>query len=91
MVSLARHPVVTIYKGPVLKNIGHPLIYIERGNSVVHENWLKSLTLTVVSCITWSMWYIMQVAIMNFYSQQKKNGRKTCMNNGDSSSKICRN
>ncbi|KAH0745708.1 hypothetical protein KY285_007365 [Solanum tuberosum] len=60
LVSLAGFMSMTLYKGPVVKSLGHPLIYIHRGNGVVHENWSKSLILTVASCITWSVWYIMQ-------------------------------
>ncbi|KAK6786418.1 hypothetical protein RDI58_014943 [Solanum bulbocastanum] len=60
LVSLAGVMSMTLYKGPVVKCLGHPLIYIHRGNGVVHENWSKGLILIVASCITWSIWYIMQ-------------------------------
>ncbi|XP_019265762.1 PREDICTED: WAT1-related protein At4g08290-like [Nicotiana attenuata] len=82
MVSLAGVMTMTIYKGPVVKNLGHPLIYIDRGNSVVHENWLKGLTLTVVSCIRWSMWYIMQHNQLSTQQQQPSKSHKSSQGRG---------
>lgn len=64
VVSLAGVTTMTLYKGPALKNIGHALIHMRGSTAVVQENWLKGSLLTVVSCITWSIWYIMQVCII---------------------------
>ncbi|RWV91423.1 hypothetical protein GW17_00046288 [Ensete ventricosum] len=58
VVSLAGVTTMTLYKGPAMKNLYGPLLQI-RGNAF-HENWLKGSVLTVASCITWSIWYIMQ-------------------------------
>jgi len=93
LVSLAGVMSMTLYKGPVMKNLGHPLINIHRGNGVVHENWLKGSILTAASCITWSIRYIMQVfrqnssdttlAIMNHeivFSTKQTFKHKTCKN-----------
>ncbi|KAI3911726.1 hypothetical protein MKX01_029487 [Papaver californicum] len=33
-------------------------------NSIEHENWLKGSLLAVASCMTWSIWYIMQVVTL---------------------------
>ncbi|XP_015165797.1 WAT1-related protein At4g08290-like [Solanum tuberosum] len=70
LVSLAGVMSMTLYKGPVVKSLGHPLIYIHRGNGVVHENWSKGLILTAASCITWSIWYIMQAYTLKRYPAQ---------------------
>ncbi|URE32601.1 EamA-like transporter family [Musa troglodytarum] len=61
IVSLAGVTTMTLFKGPTIKNFWGPLIQID-GNAI-HESWLKGSTLTITSCITWSMWYIMQVLI----------------------------
>jgi len=60
VVSLSGVTTMTLYKGPVVRNLWGALIHIQ-GNTVHHESWLKGSILTVASCITWSMWYIMQV------------------------------
>ncbi|XVF28625.1 hypothetical protein REPUB_Repub15cG0046300 [Reevesia pubescens] len=65
-VSLIGVTTMTLYKGPVVKNLWHPIIHIE-GNSVIQENWLKGSILTVTSCITWSMWYILQAFTLKRY------------------------
>ncbi|WMV47979.1 hypothetical protein MTR67_041364 [Solanum verrucosum] len=70
LVSLAGVMSMTLYKGPVMKSLGHPLIYIHRGNGVIHENWLKGSILTAASCITWSIWYIMQAYTLKRYPAQ---------------------
>ncbi|KAH0775998.1 hypothetical protein KY290_007409 [Solanum tuberosum] len=70
LVSLAGVMSMTLYKGPVVKSLGHPLIYIHRGNGVVHENWSKGLILTAASYITWSIWYIMQAYTLKRYPAQ---------------------
>ncbi|XP_075086081.1 WAT1-related protein At4g08290-like [Nicotiana tabacum] len=70
MVSLVGVMTMKIYKGPVVKNLGLTLIYIDRGNGVVHSNWLKGSILTAASCITWSIWYIMQAYTLRGYPAQ---------------------
>lgn len=62
-ISLAGVMTMTLYKGPALKKIGDALIHLRGSTTVVQENWLKGSLLTVASCITWSIWYIMQVLI----------------------------
>jgi len=56
---------MTLYKGPLMRNLWHPLIHAQ-GKTATHENWLKGSLLTVASCITWSIWYIMQVFNPNY-------------------------
>ena len=60
LISLAGVMTMTLYKGPIMRNLWHPVIHIQ-GNTATHENWLKGSILTIASCITWSIWYIMQV------------------------------
>ncbi|GFY84957.1 hypothetical protein Acr_03g0017310 [Actinidia rufa] len=64
LVSLAGVMTMTLYKGSIVRNLWDPLIHLN-GNTTVHENWLKGSILTVSSCITWSIWYIMQGVVMS--------------------------
>ncbi|XP_004234036.1 WAT1-related protein At1g43650 [Solanum lycopersicum] len=70
LVSLAGVMIMTLYKGAVLKNLWHPLIYIHKGNNVIKEDWVKGSILTVASCITWAIWYIMQAYTLKRYPAQ---------------------
>ncbi|KAL9271356.1 WAT1-related protein [Drosera capensis] len=69
IVSLAGVTTMTLYKGSALKNVWHPLISIQ-GRSMFHEDWIKGSILIVASCITWSMWYIMQAFTLKRYPAQ---------------------
>ncbi|XP_075516502.1 WAT1-related protein At5g07050-like isoform X2 [Primulina tabacum] len=69
-VSLVGVMTMTLYKGSTLKNVGHALIHIRGNTTVIQENWLKGSLLAVASCITWSMWYIMQAYTLNRYPAQ---------------------
>ncbi|TXG72290.1 hypothetical protein EZV62_000869 [Acer yangbiense] len=46
VVSLAGVTTMTLYKGPILKNLCHPLIHLQR-TIAIHEHWLKGSILTV--------------------------------------------
>ncbi|KAB2599816.1 auxin-induced protein 5NG4-like [Pyrus ussuriensis x Pyrus communis] len=46
VVSLAGVLTMTLYKGPIVKNLRRPLIHIHEKSSK-HENWLKGSILTV--------------------------------------------
>ncbi|KAH0687890.1 hypothetical protein KY284_018443 [Solanum tuberosum] len=70
LVSLAGVMIMTLYKGAILKNLWHPIIYIHQGNNVVKEDWVKGSILTVASCITWAIWYIMQAYTLKRYPAQ---------------------
>lgn len=69
LISLAGITIMTLYKGSIIKNFWHPLIQIQ-GSTAIHENWLKGSILTVTSCITWSIWYIMQALTLKRYPAQ---------------------
>ncbi|KAG5554394.1 hypothetical protein RHGRI_012053 [Rhododendron griersonianum] len=66
LVSLAGVMTMTLYKGPIVRNLGHPPIHLH-GKTTIQENWLKGSILTVASCITWSIWYIMQAFTLKRY------------------------
>ncbi|KAL5781773.1 hypothetical protein ACOSP7_006802 [Xanthoceras sorbifolium] len=66
MVSLAGVTTMTLYKGTTLENSWHPLIHFQRNNTI-HEHWLKGSILTVASCITFSLWFIMQAITLKRY------------------------
>ena len=45
-----------------MRNLWRPLIHIPgKSAAATHENWFKGSLLAVISCATWSVWYIMQV------------------------------
>ncbi|GAB2217707.1 hypothetical protein Drorol1_Dr00000911 [Drosera rotundifolia] len=69
IISLAGVTTMTLYKGSALRNLWHPLISIQ-GRSMFHEDWIKGSILIVASCITWSMWYIMQAFTLKRYPAQ---------------------
>ncbi|KAG6478677.1 WAT1-related protein At2g39510-like [Zingiber officinale] len=68
LVSLVGVTIMTLYKGPAMRNFWGALIHIQ-GNAI-HESWLKGSILTVASCITWSIWYIMQAVTLKRYPAQ---------------------
>ncbi|XP_027367282.1 WAT1-related protein At5g07050-like [Abrus precatorius] len=70
LISLAGVLIMTLYKGPVVRNLWHPLIHIPRKNAAITENWLKGSLLTVSSCVTWSLWFIMQAITLKRYPAQ---------------------
>jgi drug/metabolite transporter (DMT)-like permease len=62
IISLAGVMTMTLYKGPIMSNLWHPLINIQPISSSVNEkSELKGSLLTVLCCITWSISFIMQV------------------------------
>lgn len=70
LVSLAGVMTMTLYKGHMLKNPWPPIVHMKKGNTVTQESWLKGSILTVASCITWSIWYIMQAYTLKRYPAQ---------------------
>ncbi|KAF5452699.1 hypothetical protein F2P56_027668 [Juglans regia] len=69
LISLAGAMTMTLYKGPVMRNLWRPPIHIQ-GNTATRENWLKGSLLTLASCLTWSIWYIMQAFTLKRYPAQ---------------------
>ncbi|XP_044498252.1 WAT1-related protein At5g07050-like [Mangifera indica] len=70
MVSLAGVTIMTVYKGPIMRNLLYSHQIHIQGNTPIHEHWLKGSILTIASCITWSIWYIMQAFTLKRYPAQ---------------------
>ncbi|PKU78876.1 WAT1-related protein At2g39510-like [Dendrobium catenatum] len=68
MVCLAGVIIMTLYKGSAVRNLWGAVIHMQ-GNTI-HENWLKGSIFTVTSCVTWSVWYIMQAITLQKYPAQ---------------------
>ncbi|XP_019438999.1 PREDICTED: WAT1-related protein At5g07050-like [Lupinus angustifolius] len=67
LISLTGVMIMTLYKGPILRNFYGPLIHIQGKSGAIHKNLLIGSILSISSCITWSIWYIMQASIMKRY------------------------
>ncbi|CAN1180902.1 WAT1-related protein At4g08300 [Linum perenne] len=70
LVSLCGVMTMTLYRGPIIKQLWPPLIQLHGTMSNSHGSWLKGSILTVASCITWSLWYIMQALTLKRYPAQ---------------------
>ncbi|KAI9119520.1 hypothetical protein K1719_009396 [Acacia pycnantha] len=72
LLSLGGVMIMTLLKGPVIRNLwDHPLIQIHgKSANPIHEDLLKGSILIVSSCLTWSIWYIMQAMTLKRYSAQ---------------------
>ncbi|GKU86321.1 hypothetical protein SLEP1_g858 [Rubroshorea leprosula] len=68
LISLAGVTTLTLYKGPALQSMKGALVHINRGS--IHENWTRGSILAVVSCISWSLFYIMQAVTLKKYPAQ---------------------
>ncbi|XP_054802776.1 WAT1-related protein At4g08290-like isoform X2 [Prosopis cineraria] len=65
LLSLAGALTMTLYKGHAIPNLkGAPILI--RGQSG-HTNWIKGSILTVASCISWSVFYLMQSITVKKY------------------------
>ncbi|XP_028780665.1 WAT1-related protein At4g08290-like isoform X2 [Neltuma alba] len=69
LISLGGVMIVTLYRGPIMKNVWPPLIHIHKDDHI-HEEWLKGSLLTIASCIAWAIWYIMQAYTLKRYPAQ---------------------
>ncbi|XP_044491252.1 WAT1-related protein At4g08300-like [Mangifera indica] len=65
LMSLAGVTAMTLYKGPALHSLKDVAIHI--GNNSVHKNWMKGSILIVASCISASIWYILQASTLKKY------------------------
>ncbi|XP_021863129.1 WAT1-related protein At5g07050-like [Spinacia oleracea] len=66
LISLGGVLAMTLYKGSVIKSIWNPLLHIQ-GSTTTNENWLMGSILTTASCLSWSIWYIMQAFTLKRY------------------------
>ncbi|KAL0551162.1 hypothetical protein IC582_010246 [Cucumis melo] len=68
LVSLGGVLIMTFYKGPIIKSVCHPLIHIQhKATYYLHEDWLKGSLLTVSSCLSWAISYILQAFTLKRY------------------------
>ncbi|KAG4959329.1 hypothetical protein JHK87_035962 [Glycine soja] len=68
VLSLIGALIMTLYKGHTIQSLrGAP--FNVRGK-LVHNNWIKGSILSVASCISWSLWYILQAIIVKKYPAQ---------------------
>ncbi|KAI9119572.1 hypothetical protein K1719_009448 [Acacia pycnantha] len=73
LLSVGGGMTMTLYKGHVMiRNLwDHPLIQIHgKSANPIHEDRLKGSILGVSSCLTWSLWYIMQAMTLKRYPAQ---------------------
>ncbi|KAK4281257.1 hypothetical protein QN277_012776 [Acacia crassicarpa] len=68
LLSLAGALTMALYKGHAIPNLKAAPILI-RGQSA-HTNWIKGPILTVASCISWSVFYIVQAFTVKKYPAQ---------------------
>eukprot|EP00257_Ricinus_communis_P022958 XP_015582822.1 WAT1-related protein At1g43650 isoform X1 [Ricinus communis] len=68
LMSLAGALVLAFYKGPKMKSLQGAPIHIR--SSHVQQNWMKGSFLLLASCITWSLWFILQVYTLRKYPAQ---------------------
>jgi len=59
VLSLTGALVMILYKGHTIQSLKGAPFHL--GGEIAHNNWIKGTILTVVSCISWSLWYILQV------------------------------
>lgn len=69
VLSLIGALIMTLYEGHTIHSLQGAPLHV-RGN-LVHKNWIKGSILSVASCISWSLWYILQVylSIKKLYHQ----------------------
>ncbi|XP_057546987.1 WAT1-related protein At4g08300-like [Amaranthus tricolor] len=70
IISLGGVMAMTLYKGSVIRNIWNPLLRIHGSSSTTNENWMIGSILNAASCISWSIWYIMQAYTLKRYPAQ---------------------
>ncbi|XP_058077962.1 WAT1-related protein At4g08300-like isoform X5 [Magnolia sinica] len=71
LVSLVGVMIMTLYRGPVLRNLGHALVHVQ-GSTTIKENWIKGPILIIGYCISASLWFLMQGVVVSgliFYIQ----------------------
>ncbi|XP_039031373.1 WAT1-related protein At2g39510-like [Hibiscus syriacus] len=69
LTSLAGVSIITLYKGAEFRSLRAAPVHLKRVSSV-HENWVKGSILTVASCISWALWYILQAVALKKYPAQ---------------------
>ncbi|KHN03868.1 Auxin-induced protein 5NG4 [Glycine soja] len=62
VLSLIGALIMTLYEGHTIHSLQGAPLHV-RGN-LVHKNWIKGSILSVASCISWSLWYILQSVLI---------------------------
>ncbi|XP_024636479.1 WAT1-related protein At5g07050 isoform X3 [Medicago truncatula] len=70
LISLAGVMTMTLYKGPLMRNLWEPLIHIQPKSASINKSWIKGSLLTVTFCVTISISYIMQASTLKRYPAQ---------------------
>ncbi|KEH42562.1 auxin-induced 5NG4-like protein [Medicago truncatula] len=65
VLSLTGALIMILYKGHTIQSLKGAPFHL--GGKMAHNNWIKGTILTVVSCISWSLWYILQAIIVKKY------------------------
>ncbi|XP_020231550.1 WAT1-related protein At5g07050-like [Cajanus cajan] len=68
VLSLIGALLMTLYKGHTIESLQGTPFHIR--DKLVHINWIKGSILCVASCISWSLWYILQAIIVKKYPAQ---------------------
>ncbi|KAK7355908.1 hypothetical protein VNO80_15172 [Phaseolus coccineus] len=68
VLSLIGAFIMTLYKGHTIQSLRGAPFHV-RGN-FVHNNWIKGSLLSGASCISWSLWFILQAIIAKKYQAQ---------------------
>ncbi|KAK7345787.1 hypothetical protein VNO77_16398 [Canavalia gladiata] len=68
VLSLIGALIMTLYKGHTIQSFQSAPFHIK--GKLVHNNWIKGSILTIASCISWSLWYILQAIIVKKYPAQ---------------------
>ncbi|WCJ38377.1 nodulin MtN21 /EamA-like transporter family protein [Euphorbia peplus] len=68
LMSLAGALILTFYKGSKVPGLHGAPFHITSGT--VQQQWVKGSFLLAASCITWSMWFILQVYTLKRYPAQ---------------------
>lgn len=64
VLSLTGALTMALYKGHAIQSLQSAPFHIR--SKSVHKNWIKGSILAVASCISWSLWYIMQVHLFTY-------------------------
>nr|XP_012569752.1 WAT1-related protein At4g08300-like [Cicer arietinum] len=67
VLSLIGALIMILYKGHTIQSLKSSSFHI--GGKMAHSNWIKGSILTVVSCILWSLWFILQLDIVTAWNQ----------------------
>ncbi|KAJ1417499.1 EamA domain [Sesbania bispinosa] len=68
VLSLTGALIMILYKGQTIQSFQGAPFHIT--SKMTHNNWIKGSILTVTSCISWSLWYILQAVTVKKYPAQ---------------------